>query len=257
MKKITAVLTGLLALVSVLTAQNLTGYDIMKKADERPQPATAEFTIEMSLINPKGKVRVRTISVHKKEYDSGTKQVMIFSKPADVKGVGYLSISHKDGSEDDRWLYMPALKKVRRISGSSSGDSFMGSDFSYDDMGGHQLDDYDYTLLGTETLEGRSVWKIEIIPHTKKQYSKSIAWVDQETLLYLKSEFYDKQEQQIKLLTAEDIQKESGFWVAKKMTMENVQTKHKTVIKTLQAKYNMNISDSIFRASALESGTLR
>lgn len=257
MKKIMTLPVVLLMWQTILFAQTLTGYDIMKKADERPKPNTAEFTIEMSLINPKGKIRVRTISVHKKEYDNDTKQVMIFSKPADVKGVGYLSISHKNGGEDDRWLYMPALKKVRRISGSGSGDSFMGSDFSYDDMGGHQLNDYDYTLLGTESINGRAAWKIEIVPHTKKQYSKSVTWIDQETLLYLKSEFYDKQDRQIKLLIAEDIQNENGFWIAKKMTMENVQTKHKTIIKTMKTKYNINISDSIFRASALESGTIR
>ncbi|MGP1576289.1 MAG: outer membrane lipoprotein-sorting protein [Treponema sp.] len=244
-------------ILSFCGAEELTGFAIMKKADERPQPVTSTIKLEMTLINAKGKARVRSILLHKKEYDSETKQVMSFLKPADVKGVGYLSVSYKAQKDDDRWLYIPAMKKVRRISGSGSGESFMGSEFTYDDMGGHKLSDYEYTLLDTEAVDGKHCWKINCKPLIKKQYSKCIMWIDQESLSQIKAEFYDSKDMLLKVLTISNLEKQDGFWVAKKMSMENVQTKHRTLITILQSEYNRPIPDTLFRASSLEAGAVR
>ncbi|MGP1594655.1 MAG: outer membrane lipoprotein-sorting protein [Treponema sp.] len=257
MKKYSIAVLLLLIGMCFCSAEGLSGFDIMKKSDERPKPASSAIKLEMNLINAKGKTRVRTISLYKKEYENETKQAMTFLKPADVKGVGYLSVSYKAQKDDDRWLYIPAMKKVRRISGSGSGESFMNSEFTYDDMSGHKLSDYEYTLLDTETVNGKQCWKINCIPLTKKQYSKYIVWIDQESLSHIKAEFYDKKDALLKVLTVSHLEQQDGFWIAKKMSMENVQTKHSTVITILKSEYNKPIPDTLFRASSLETGAVR
>ena len=134
--------------VSLAFAQELIGKEIMQKVDKREKAATDSFTMRMTLINAGGKKRVREVTAYSKDYGSEKKTVMMFILPADVKGVGYLSFSYNDASKsDDRWLYMPALKKAKRISGSSSQDYYMNTDFTYDDISGHKIDDYTYKLI--------------------------------------------------------------------------------------------------------------
>lgn len=257
MKKIfTAVFFMLTALY--VFAQGLSGKDIMLKSDNRPKPKTASYKMEFILINSSGKQRVREVSSYFKDYGSEEKTVMAFLKPADVKGVGYLSFSYDEASkDDDRWLYMPALKKPRRITGSSSGDYFMGTDFTYDDIGGQKLDEYNHTLLGEENIGTNKCWKIESVSSGKSSYSKYISWIDQNSLLSLKAEFYDKQGGLLKIFTAEEFEKIDGYWISKKLKMENIQKKHTTIIEMKKMEYDKEISDSLFRVSSLENGKIR
>ena len=243
-----------------LAAQGLTGRDVMLKSKDREKPKTASYKIEMTLINARGSKRVREVSSYKKDYGSDEKSVMVFLKPADVKGVGYLSISYDAvGKSDDRWLYMPSLKKSRRITGSSSGDDFMGTDFTYDDMSGHEVDDYTHTLLGEETLGGKKCWKVESVPTAKKssKYSKYVSWVDQASLIPIKAEFYDKMNKLLKVMDVLSLKKIDGLWTIEKAKMQNVQKNHQTIIETKKIEYNKDIKDDIFRVSTLESGTLK
>ena len=239
-------------------AQGLTGKEIMQKVDKREKATTDSFTMRMTLINSGGKKRVRQVTAYSKDYGSEKKTVMVFMLPADVKGAGYLSFSYDDVSKsDDRWLYMPALKKAKRISGSSSQDYFMGTDFTYDDISGHKIDDYTYTLLAEETVDGKNCWKIESVPVKKSMYSKYVSWIDKESLVQVKAEFYDEQGTLLKVLTVSGIEKKDGFWTAGKMEMNNLQKKHTTVIETLKHEFNKNIPDSYFRVNSLEEGKIR
>ncbi|WP_455160466.1 outer membrane lipoprotein-sorting protein [Treponema lecithinolyticum] len=239
-------------------AQGLTGKEIMQKVDKREKAKSDSFTMRMTLTNAGGKKRVREVTAYSKDYGSEKKTVMVFILPADVKGVGYLSFSYDDAAKnDDRWLYMPALKKAKRISGSSSQDYFMGTDFTYDDISGHKIDDYTYTLLAEETVDGKNCWKIESVPLKKSMYSKYISWIDKESLVQVKAEFYDEQGTLLKVLTVSGIEKKDGFWTADKMEMNNLQKKHTTLIETLKHEFNKNISDSYFRVSSLEEGKIR
>ena len=246
------------AAVSFAFAQELTGREIMQKASNREKAVTDSFKMRRTLINSSGKKRVREVSAYSKDYGNEEKTVMVFLLPADVKGVGYLSYSYDDESKsDDRWLYMPALKKAKRISGSSSQDYFMGTDFTYDDISGHKIDEYTYTLLAEETVDGKNCWKIESVPVKKSMYSKYISWIDKESLVQVKAEFYDEQGTLLKVLTVSGIEKKDGFWTADKMEMNNLQKKHTTLIETLKHEFNKNISDSYFRVSSLEEGKIR
>ena len=239
-------------------AQGLTGKEIMQKVDKREKAASDSFTMRMTLTNAGGKKRVREVTAYSKDYGSEKKTVMVFILPADVKGVGYLSFSYDDASKnDDRWLYIPALKKAKRISGSSSQDYFMGTDFTYDDISGHKIDDYTYTLLAEETIGEKNCWKIESVPVKKSMYSKYISWIDKESLVQVKSEFYDEQGTLLKVLTVSGIEKKDGFWTADKMEMNNSQKKHTTLIETLKHEFNKTIPDSYFRVNSLEEGKIR
>lgn len=246
------------AAVSFAFAQELTGREIMQKASNREKAVTDSFKMRMTLINSSGKKRVREVSAYSKDYGKEEKTVMVFLLPADVKGVGYLSYSYDDESKsDDRWLYMPALKKAKRISGSSSQDYFMGTDFTYDDMSGRKVDDYKHTLLGEEKIDSKDCWKIESVPVKKSMYSKYVSWIDKESLLNIKAEFYDEQGSILKVLTVSGIEKKEGFWTGNKMEMNNLQKKHKTLIEILKHEFNKEIPDSYFRVNSLEEGKIR
>ena len=246
------------AAVSFAFAQELTGREIMQKASNREKAVTDSFKMRMTLINSNGKKRVREVTAYSKDYGKEEKTVMVFLLPADVKGTGYLAYSYDDSSKsDDRWLYMPALKKAKRISGSSNQDYFMGTDFTYDDISGHKIDDYTYTLLAEENVDGKNCWKVESVPVKKSMYSKYISWIDKESLVQVKAEFYDEQGSLLKVLTVSGIEKKDGFWTAGKMEMNNLQKKHTTVIETLKHEFNKTIPDSYFRVSSLEEGKIR
>lgn len=239
-------------------AQNLSGKEIMIRADNREKPKTSSYHMEFVLINSGGNKRVREVSAYSKDYGTEKKTVMVFLQPADVKGAGYLSYSYKNSSkQDDRWLYMPALKKPRRITGSGSGDYFMGTDFTYDDISGHKVEDFNHTLLGEQTIENKKCWKIESVPVEKSIYSKYISWVDQDSLVQVKAEFYDKQSELQKVLTVEELEKIDGYWIAKKFKMDNLQKKHTTVINIKKTEYDKDLPDSLFRVSSLENGKIR
>lgn len=246
------------AAVSFAFAQELTGREIMQKASNREKAVTDSFKMRMTLINSSGKKRVREVTAYSKDYGNEEKTVMVFLLPADVKGVGYLSFSYDDASKsDDRWLYMPALKKAKRISGSSSQDYFMGTDFTYDDMSGRKVDDYKHSLLGEEKIDSKDCWKIESVPVKKSMYSKYVSWIDKESLLNIKAEFYDEQGSILKVLTVSGIEKKDGFWTGNKMEMNNLQKKHKTLIEILKHEFNKEIPDSYFRVNSLEEGKIR
>ncbi|MGD9211410.1 MAG: outer membrane lipoprotein-sorting protein, partial [Desulfobacteraceae bacterium] len=131
------------------------GKQIMTRVDERPDGDDRTSTITMTLINKSGRKRVRQVENYSKDYDKDKKSIMVFKTPADVRGVAFLSWEYDIPSrEDDKWLYMPAMKKVRRISGSSKNEYFMGSDFTYDDMGDRNVEEDKHTLLGEESIDG-------------------------------------------------------------------------------------------------------
>lgn len=255
-------LIGILFFASVILssgfAQELTGRDIMQKASNREKSVTDSFKMKMTLINSNGKKRIREVTAYSKDYGKEEKTVMVFLLPADVKGTGYLAYSYDDDSKsDDRWLYVPSLKKAKRISGSSSQDYFMGTDFTYDDMGDRKVDDYQHSLLGEEKIDSKDCWKIESVPVKKSMYSKYISWIDKESLLNIKAEFYDEQGTLLKVLTVSGIEKKDGFWTSNKMEMNNLQKKHKTVIEISKHEFNKEIPDSYFRVNSLEAGKIK
>ena len=265
MKKLILTLSTALLAMS-LNAQSLTGYDIMKKADEVPSPKTSSSTATLTIHSKKGNDRIREVVMKSKDYGDVEKEVIVFTTPKDVAGTGYLMFNYKEDAkgnkkDSDNWLYMPAMKKTRRIasSGSESEGSFMGTDFTYQDMGDRSLSKYNYNLLGEESVDGVSCYKVECISkaHTEKD-PRYIAYISKGDFIMRKCEFYDRQNQLHRVLTCSDFTTIKGFTTAQKMKMENVQSGTWSLIETKNITYDANdIDDSIFTVAALEKGRIR
>lgn len=243
----------------LLRAQVPSGREIMQKVEERPEGNTQRSLIKMTLINRHGKTRERSILLCSKKFGRDKKSVIYFQTPADVKGTGLLSWEYDNpAKEDDQWLYMPALKKSRRISGSSKNESFMGSDFTYDDFGDRNLDEDTHQLLREESLNGYDCWVVESRPKSKDDfYSKRINWIRKDIAIVIQVQYYDDKEVELKKLTVSDIKIQDGIWTAFKMLMVNHQENHQTVIEFKEVQYNLELGDQLFRVSTLEKGELR
>ncbi|MFA4839530.1 MAG: outer membrane lipoprotein-sorting protein [Candidatus Neomarinimicrobiota bacterium] len=196
---------------------------------------------------------------NRRRYKSDCLLEEILRNPAEQRGTGLLMLTYSDPKkDDDRWLYLPALKKVRRIAGESKNEYFMGTDFTYDDMGGRGIDQDTHKLLGEETIDGVKCYKIESIPVDKNDmYSKKIGWVIPDKWVHLKVDFYDRKGQLIKTLKAEDIRNVSGVWMQFNLEMTNFSANHKTVLKIIEAKNDVLIDDQIFTTSVLERGGVK
>jgi outer membrane lipoprotein-sorting protein len=236
-----------------------TGAEIMQMAYDRPDGDDYSGNMRMTLINKRGSTRVREMKIYSKDEGEDTKSLTYFTKPADVRGTGFLQYEYDDPEkEDDRWLYLPALKKSRRITGSSDDDSFMGSDFTYDDWGGRTLEEDTHKLLREETLDGEACWVIESKPKDEdNQYSRFVSWIRQNSYVEKKVEFYDRRGELLKILNVEELKQVSGYWTPFRMVMKNVQDEHQTIIEQLDIEYDQGLSDSLFRVSSLERGRIR
>ena len=237
MKRIT--LTSLVVLAFATTATAQTGREIAQKVKDRPDGDTRQSELVMKLVNKRGAIRERKLisySIDVGAEKKDRKSIMFFLYPGDVKGTGFLTWDYDNpDKDDDRWLYLPAMKKTRRISGSSAKqDYFMGSDFTYDDMGSRNVDEDSLQLLGEETIGEYKCWKLEYTPKDKREiYSRKVAWIRQEL---------------------SDIAKVSDFWIAKKLHMTNVQTNHQTILEFKDPKFNTPMNEAQFSVSTLERG---
>lgn len=242
-----------------IEAQTLTARDIVQKVKDRPDGDTRQSQMTMKLINKNSKTRERKIESYSMDINKDKKTIMFFEYPGDVKGTGFLTWDYDQiGKDDDKWLYLPAMKKTRRISGASAKtDYFMGSDFTYDDMGSRNVDEDTHSLLHEETLDGQNCWVIESTPKdTREIYSKKISWIRQDCLMGVKIEFYDKLGKLHRQLNITDIKQIDGFWVALNMQMQNVQTKHQTILINQEPKFNIKINEDAFTVAKLEKGCL-
>jgi outer membrane lipoprotein-sorting protein len=229
-------------------------------SDEREDGNDETAEMEMTLINKRGQQRVRKIVTYRKDFGEDSKSVMFFLEPADVKGTGFLSWNYDDESkDDDQWLYLPALKKVRRISSSGKADYFMGTDFTYSDMGDREIDDYTYSHLGTEVIDGIECYHLERLPKDddvidETGYSRTETWIRPDNWMMMKAVFFDKKGKLLKELAVSDFEEINGIWVAKTLHMNNIQKKHQTYLKFSNNQFNTDLDDNLFSQRQLQRG---
>lgn len=238
-------------------AQQLTGREIVQKVKNRPDGDTRYAEMELTHKKKNGSARQRKITSWAMDEGKDTKKIMFFTYPGDVKGTGFLTYDYDQvGKEDDKWLYLPAMKKTRRISGSSSKtDYFMGTDFTYDDMGSRNVDEDTHKLLREEERNGHKCWVVESVPVDKHEiYSRKVSWIRQDCLTAIYVEYYDKLNKLHRVLTISDVKEVQGFWTIHKMEMKNVQTEHSTIITVKNPKYNIKIDKTLFTVAKLEKG---
>lgn len=233
----------------------LTGSQIMEKVYSNPAGEDTQGSITMTLTNSRGEQRVRTLSQFIKDDGTTEKKIMFFITPADVRNTSFMNWSYSDGRDDDQWIYLPALKRTKRISSDGKSDYFMGSDFTYDDLGDRHPDMDNHKLLREETVDGKACYVIESTPKDADyMYSKTVTWVMKDNFLGLKREFYDDRNTLLKILSIRKFEKVDGFWTILDTKMHNVQKDHTTVIKFTEVQKNKGIPDSKFTERSMTLG---
>jgi outer membrane lipoprotein-sorting protein len=254
-----AALFLLFAGLADLSAQSPSGYEIMRLSDDRYTGDTARYKLTMTLNSGRGAPRVRELAYYYKDYGDTEKVLMYFNSPRDVAGTGYLSFSYDDESaDDDNWLYLPAMKRVRRIAGAGKNDSFMGTDFTYEDMGSRSLGKDEFSLRGEEAVDGQPCWVVEARPKdSRDHYGRRLIRVRQDSYVLAAVDYYDRQDRLLKTLRISGIGQIDGIWTAQKMEMTNLQDRRSTVIAMSDIQFNTPLEDSLFTVAALERGNPR
>lgn len=213
-----------------------------------------QATMGMRLRNKHGEesnrhLRTKTLEVD----DDGDKTLIIFDRPRDVKGTAMLTFSHKTG-QDDQWLYLPALKRVKRISSRNKSGPFMGSEFAYEDLASQEVEKYHYKFLREEELNGVEMFINERDPvDPNSGYTRQVVWIDKAEYRPFKIDFYDRKNTLMKTLTFEGYQHYLGqYWRADKMLMINHQTGKNTLLSWKDYKFRTGLKDSDFTRNSLK-----
>lgn len=244
---------ALIALVSLSAA--LSGEEVMQEVYTRDSGNNMSANLVMTLTNSRGSTRERSIQQYRQNDSDGEKKIMFFLAPSDVKNTSFLSYSYADGRSDDQWIYLPALKRVKRVASDKKNDSFMGSDFTYDDMGTRHPSADTHKVIRTETIDGRKCLVVESIPkEAKPTYAKTLAWVVENEWIGLKKEFYLPNGKVGKKLEIDSYEKTDGVWVITDMTMSNLDKNSSTRIQMLDVSFNNDLKDSVFTERQMKMG---
>lgn len=258
--KITIALSLMMLLCSLPRATAQTpeekGLAIAKEADNRNMgfgDSTADML--MILMNKNGQKSIREIRIKTLELEAdGDKSLTIFDTPKDVKGTAFLNYTHKTGS-DDQWLYLPALKRVKRISSSNKSGSFMGSEFAYEDIASQEVEKYTYKWTGDEALDGEECFVVEFYPVDRKNsgYVRQVSWIDNKEYRLLKVDYYDRKDSLLKTLTVTGYEKYiEKYWRAGKMHMVNHQNGKSTELVFSNYLFQTGLEDSDFNQNSLK-----
>jgi hypothetical protein len=215
----------------------------------------AKGKMTMKLIDQKGNIRQRVMTMLRRNQESSGEQkyFIYFHEPGDVRRLTFMIWKYPE-REDDRWIYIPAVDLIRRIAAEDKYSSFVGSDFSYEDVTGRDPSEDSHNVVGDEILDGRDAFVIESIPRTAAAFTRRVSWIDKESLLPLKIEYYDVQGQLQRVFTAnviEDItagvgDNRSVYRTIMKRTMENVRTGHRTEVMVTSVSYDLGLGDDDF-----------
>jgi len=253
----TTALLLLLAMISTgISAQNLSGQKIIENVYYRSTGDDGTSELSMHLIDSRNNERVRKIKQFSKDYGKEEKSIMFFLSPADVKNTSFMNWSYDDpGKDDDQWIYLPALRKVKRISSDSKDDYFMGSDFTYDDLGDRHPDEDVHKLLREETIDGKPCYVVESVSKDQDyMYSKTITWVIKDVWIGLKKEFYDEDGDLLKVLKVKKYEKIKDYWVISNTEMKNIQDDHTTKMKLSNIQVDIGVDDMKFTERNMTRG---
>lgn len=250
------------ALAAVLTlmapaaarAQTPAAPEIAKKSLDAfyAQGKDMQARVSMSLVNSQGGERKRELTLLRKNMAAAGEQryYMYFHNPPDVKGTTFLVWKYP-GKDDDRWIYIPAIKLVRRIAASDKRSSFVGSDFTYEDVSGRDATDETHTLLREENFGDRPCYVLESKPVASADYAKRVSWIDKERWLPLKEEYSDSHGKMIRVFTADKVEQIGGHWTTTQRTMKNLSAGQHTVVVFANIVYDQNLPDNLFTERSL------
>jgi hypothetical protein len=235
------------------------GRAIMRGVDQRPRGADEVLRSTWRLIDKGGKERVRETRFYwtdRRVTNDGlvSKRLIVFDAPATIKDTAFLVHSRSDAAEDDlRWVYLPALRKVRRIAGSGRDKLFAGSDFTYDDLAERSLDEDEHTFLREEAREQVLHLVVESRPRGDSPYEKRIQWVNPANHTLSRVEFYGPGARLDKVLEAR-WREQDGLWFWDHLVMDNLRRKHQTVVVVDEVRHDISLTDDVFHESTLSRG---
>lgn len=229
-----------ITMFNFLFSNNISGYELAELLDQKKQPLSSKTEIAMTLINLK-KDRSKLKEMVSITKDDGNKMLLFFKSPKRDKGVGFLKI--EESNNDKLSLFIPKLKKIRRISSSNQSDSFMGSDLSFEDMLSRDLSDYDYNIIS----ESDSMYVLESISKDiESEYSKHISWITKDDLLIKKEESYDKKNILLKSKLFKQV-KMNEYYLISEIDVTNVQKNHRTILTINTLEVDGDINDDTFK----------
>ena len=255
--------TLFLTLFTLSSLFAITGEEIAQKVHDRDDGDNIVSFMKMILIDKNNKKRIRELKTFTKDKGEDTLKLLFFITPADIKDTAFLTYDYEDSNrDDDQWLYLPALHKVKRIASSDKSSSFMGSDFTYSDMTSRNVEDYTYKIMKEVMIKGHKAWQMLVTPKTQKTvdetgYTKSIVFVREDNFVVVQALDYVKSGKKLKYMIVKDLQKIDGIWTATEVQMitkKGKKTLHKTVLKFSDIKYNQKLDESLFTTRTLERG---
>lgn len=240
---------------------NPTAEDVMRAVDERYTGLSRRVEGVLSLVDRDGSKRLRSFVEHAKKYGRDEKSASLIISPPEVRGTAFMSYEWKDqGRDDETWLYLPQIKKVKRLATTDKSGYFLGSDFTYADFVGLEVEDYVYEFVPDNAnwvimAEPRSEIRRAVISETG--YEKIKYWVDKERLIVMKAQYWLSEGKKIKYLTVDDLKEIEGIWTVH--TMEMVLTQggkvlHGSVYQLDKIDYDIEIKDDVFTTYAMERG---
>ncbi len=237
-------------------AQTPSGEEIIQKELTNFYQAGKDFQakVAMRLVNAQGSQRERAMNMWRVNVGSGGDQryLITFDAPADVRGMGFLVWKYAK-KEDDRWLYFPALKAVKRVAADDKRSSFVGSDFTYEDISGRDLDEEQHQLLKQENIGDRQAYVVESKPKTAASYARRVSWVDKERWLPLKEEYFDTEGKLQRTFKADKVEEIGGRWTVSARSMINGLTGHRTEVVFKSIRYDVGLSDELFSERSLRN----
>jgi hypothetical protein len=236
-----------------------TADSIVNSAKNRVKMDTISSRSRMVITAKDGSTAERVIDQYSKDGPNGGRTVIVFQRPANVAGTRFLTMDNAGGGSD-RWIFLPSLSKVRRIAASESGGSFMGTDFSYDDISSmdREVSLDTHTLLREETLGGNACYVIQSVPKDSSfQYSKTIAWIDKASFLIYKSEMYNRREELVKVMEMSAFKDVQGRLTPMQTKIATVKAGTSTTIYMEIIKYDDPIPEGVFTTAYLESGRVK
>ncbi|MEZ4743227.1 MAG: outer membrane lipoprotein-sorting protein [Bdellovibrionota bacterium] len=254
------------------------GYEIAKKMlDRKSSSSSYNKVILISCDYSEDKTgkrscragkRVKTFESLGQDQENGNvkKNLSVIIEPAQDQGVSFLQVDYeKSQKTSDQWIYLPALKKMKRIvsesgSGPKSG-TFFGSELAYEDMEKKHLEDFNSKLIGEDKVDGANVWVIEMSPIGQKKsetsYAKSKLWVDKKKDIALKAEVFDKQNRLAKTFYTKDIKLDKGIWVSHQQIIVNHKNNRMSLMKTMESKINIQFSEQLLSQRSLKDQDFR
>lgn len=236
---------------------------IIEQVNLRDEGQAVSRTLLMTLTDRRGKTRVRETRAFRKYFGDEKRTAIFYKKPNNIKDTAFLTYDYPDlNKDDDQWLYLPAMRRVRRISAADRGDYFLGTDFSYEDIKLEtriSTSDYHHILLGSHFIEKRKYFVLEATPVDAKiakelGYGKVNTIIDSSNWMITKNEFWDPKGHPLKTIDFSDIRLVQGIWTAHIIAVDNHKTGHKTQFSFSDVDYSNGVNDDVFTTQSIRRG---